>query len=71
MGQLNPLIGEKIYALAILESSKIFRSLQRLNLPFDANLGVDVNPFIGPIFLGGAYGDRGHPKLYFKVGRIF
>ncbi len=71
IGQLNPLVGSSIYALAFVETAKIYRSPQRLNMPIDANAGVVVNTFIGPLFFGAAYGDRGHYKVYFKLGRIF
>jgi NTE family protein len=71
IGHLNPLVGGSIYALAFAEVAKIYRSPQKLNIPIDANAGVVVNTLIGPVFFGGAYGDRGHHKIYFKLGRIF
>lgn len=71
LGGLNPLIGDKIYWLAFLEAAKITRSPQGLNWATDANTGIVVNTFLGPIFMGGAYGNRGHTAVYFKLGRIF
>jgi hypothetical protein len=67
---LSPLIGEKIYAIAFLEGAKIYRDPQ-LSYAVDANAGVVVNTFIGPILFGGAYGNRGHSKIYVTLGRIF
>ena len=37
-----------------------------------SNAGGDlVRTFIGPVYLGGAYGDRGHGRVFVGVGRFF
>jgi NTE family protein len=70
IGKLSPLIGEKIYAIAFLEGAKIYRDPQ-LNYAVDANAGIVVNTLLGPILFGGAFGNRGHNKMYVTLGRIF
>jgi len=27
--------------------------------------------FFGPFLIGGAYGDNGHRKIFFRLGRLF
>ena len=71
IGKLSPLFGEKIYALAFYEVAKTYGGTPPSRLPTDVNGGLIVNTLFGPVFLGGAYGDTGHSKIYFQVGRIF
>jgi NTE family protein len=70
IGKLNPLIGDKIYAIAFLEGAKIYGNPQ-VNSAMDANAGVVVTTFLGPVLVGGAWGESGHRKIYFTLGRIF
>jgi NTE family protein len=70
IGKLNPLVGDKVYAIAFLEGARIYGN-PLVNSAMDANAGVVVSTFIGPILLGGAVGESGHRKLYFTLGRIF
>jgi NTE family protein len=71
LGQITPLFGEKIYALAFYEVGKPYGGFSPSRLPTDANAGVVINTLFGPIFVAGAYGDTGHRKIYFQLGRIF
>ena len=71
LGSLPPLLGDKIYALTYFEIAKAYGGNSPSRLPTDVNSGVVINSLIGPLFLGGAYGDTGHRKIYFQLGRIF
>jgi hypothetical protein len=33
--------------------------------------GVLAETVIGPVFLGGAYGESGNRRIFFKIGRFF
>ena len=39
--------------------------------PNDVNVGVLAETAFGPLVIGGSYGDSGHRKLYFQLGRVF
>jgi len=71
LGKLSPLFGEKIYGLGFYELGKTYGGVDPSRLPTDVNVGIVVNSLLGPLFVGGAYGDTGHQKIYFQVGRIF
>ncbi len=71
IGKLSPLFGEKIYVLGFYEVAKTYGGSPPSRLPTDVNGGVVINTLFGPVFLGAAYGDTGHSKIYFQLGRIF
>jgi len=35
------------------------------------NAGVLAETAIGPLVIGGSFGDSGHRKWYFQLGRVF
>lgn len=40
-------------------------------LPDDVSAGFLAETVFGPIFIGGSYGDTGHQKWFFRLGRVF
>lgn len=40
-------------------------------LPDDMSAGFLAETAFGPIFIGGSYGDTGHQKWFFRLGRVF
>ncbi len=75
LSQLNPLLGGKIYLLGFGEVAKpygeVLPGVLPPNLPADVTGGLVINTLAGPLFLAGAYGESGHHKIYFQLGRIF
>jgi NTE family protein len=74
IGRINPLFGEKIYLLGFAEIAKTYGGVGGVSptrLPADANGGLIINTFFGPLFIAGAYGESGHHKIYFQLGRVF
>lgn len=69
--ELTPLLGRNMYLIANYEIGKAYFGNFASDLPMDGNVAVLVQSFLGPIVFGGAVGDRGHSKFYFKVGRYF
>lgn len=69
--ELTPLIGRNLYLIANYEIGKAYFGNFASDLPMDGNVAVLVQTFLGPVVFGGAVGDRGHSKFYFKVGRYF
>ena len=71
LGTLSPLFGEKIYGLVFYELGKTYGGVDPSRFPTDVNVGMALSTLFGPVFVGGAYGDTGHHKIYFQIGRIF
>jgi NTE family protein len=68
---LPPFLGKKIYAIGAYEFAKMYGFQAQSGFPNDVNLGVLAETAFGPLLIGGSYGDSGHRKLYFQLGRVF
>jgi NTE family protein len=68
---LPPFLGKKIYAIGSYEFAKMYGFSRESGFPNDVNAGVLAETAFGPLVLGGSYGDSGHRKLYFQLGRVF
>jgi NTE family protein len=66
-----PFIDGRIYFFADYEVAKMYGVRDSSALPMDANAGVLVRTLLGPLFVGGSFGDAGHRKWYFRMGRFF
>jgi NTE family protein len=68
---LPPFLGKKIYAIGAYEFAKMYGFQAQSGFPNDVNAGVLAETAFGPLLIGGSYGDSGHRKLYFQLGRVF
>ena len=68
---LPPFLGKKIYAIGSYEFAKMYGFPAASGFPNDVNVGVLAETAFGPLVIGGSYGDSGHRKLYFQLGRVF
>jgi NTE family protein len=68
---LPPFLGKKIYAIGSYEFAKMYGFQAESGFPNDVNVGVLAETAFGPLVIGGSYGDSGHRKLYFQLGRVF
>lgn len=68
---LPPFLGKKIYAIGSYEAGKMYEFPQQTAFPNDVAVGVLAETAFGPLVIGGSYGDSGHRKLYFQLGRAF
>jgi NTE family protein len=68
---LPPFLGKKIYAIGAYEFAKMYGFQAQSGFPNDINVGVLAETAVGPLVIGGSYGDSGHRKLYFQLGRVF
>ena len=71
IASLPPLIGREIYASGWYQLGKMYGLPDFPRYPMDVSGGLIVRTILGPIFLGGSWGDSGHRKLYFGLGAIF
>ncbi len=76
MLKLPPLLGSGVYILGIYEAAQVYGPPSSMvnkasGFPTDAAAGVVVNTIFGPVEAAYAYGDTGHHKFFFRVGRLF
>lgn len=71
---LPPFLGSTIDFLGGYEAGKTYKLANGPvppNLPMDGFGGIVVNTIFGPVEIGGAVGDYGRGRAFFRVGRIF
>ncbi len=76
VGQLPPILGNKVYFSSLYELARPYKTQNpSLNgfpdLPMDVATGMLVETLFGPAYIGGSWGDSGHRKIFFKLGRVF
>ena len=71
LGELPPFIGRDLDLVGAYELGKAYGLPNASHLPTDAVGGIIINTIFGPVLVGGAYGDTGHHKFFFSLGRIF
>ncbi|HTT20141.1 MAG TPA: patatin-like phospholipase family protein [Candidatus Sulfotelmatobacter sp.] len=74
--KLPPLLGGGLYGLLMYEAGQAFGSpvtgLGRFpNYPMDGVAGIAVKTLFGPVEFAYAYGDTGHHRFSFRIGRLF
>ena len=72
---LPPLLGGGIYFIGLYEAAQVYNQPAGVNkasgFPTDGAVGLIVNTIFGPVEAAYAYGDTGHRKFFFRVGRLF
>lgn len=71
---LSPLLGSTVDFLGMFEIGKTYQipnGPRPPQLPGDVVGAFIVNTIFGPVEAGGAVGNYGHGKFFFRVGRIF
>jgi len=76
LARLPPLLGSGIYFLGLYEGAQVYNqpatALNKASgFPTDGALGVVVNTIFGPVEAAYAYGDTGHRRFFFRIGRLF
>jgi NTE family protein len=75
LAKLPPLLGSGVYFLAIYEAAQVYNQSKLVNqasgFPTDGAAGIVVNTIFGPVEAAYAYGDTGHHKFFFQIGRLF
>ncbi len=76
LAKLPPLLGSGIYFLGLYEASQVYGPPHSMinkasGFPTDGALGIVVNTIFGPVEAAYAYGDTGHRKFFFRIGRLF
>ena len=68
---LPPFLGKKIYAIASVETAKMYGFPVQTAFPSDLTGGILAQTAFGPLVIGASVGDSGHRKWYFQLGRVF
>jgi len=68
---LPPFLGKKIYAIASVETAKMYGFPLQTAFPSDLTGGILAQTAFGPLVIGASVGDAGHRKWYFQLGRVF
>jgi NTE family protein len=76
LAKLPPLLGSGIYFLGVYEAAQVYGPPHTMvnkasGFPTDGAAGIVVNTIFGPVEAAYAYGDTGHRKFFFRVGRLF
>lgn len=68
---LPPILGNKVYFTSVYEIAKPYGTPRISRLPMDVAAGLVVETLLGPVQVGGSWGDSGHHKIYFMLSRLF
>ena len=76
LARLPPLLGSGVYFLGLYEAAQVYGPPhtminQASGLPTDVAAALVVNTIFGPVEAAYAYGDTGHHKFFFRIGRLF
>jgi len=76
LAKLPPLLGSGVYFIGVYEAAQVYGPPSSMvnkasGFPTDGAAGLVVNTIFGPIEAAYAYGDTGHRKFFFRVGRLF
>src|SRR5271157_3281216 len=75
LAKLPPLLGGGVYFLGVYEAAQVYNQSKLVNqasgLPTDGAVGLVVKTIFGPVEAAYAYGDTGHHKFFFQIGRLF
>jgi NTE family protein len=72
--KLPPFLGNSLNVIGMYEAGKTYQlplGPKPPNFPMDVAVGFVVNTIFGPVEIGGAIGDYGRSRFFFKIGRLF
>ncbi len=76
LAKLPPLLGSGVYLIGVYEAAQVYGPPNTMvnkasGFPTDGAAGIVVNTIFGPVEAAYAYGDTGHHKFFFQIGRLF
>src|SRR5215472_11214888 len=71
LAELPPFLGGKLFFNLRAEVGKAYGIPGLPAVQGDAAGIFQVNTLFGPLAIGGAYGNAGHAKFFFRIGRLF
>jgi len=71
LAQLPPFLGGGLYLNGRFEVGKAYGIPYLPTVQGDVVGAFEVNTIFGPLMVGGAIGNAGHQKFFFRIGRLF
>ncbi len=71
LARLPAPLAERLYLVGGLELGSAFESVESAQVKYSATLGLAVDTFLGPSFVGASLGNGGAFQLYFAIGKLF
>ncbi|HEX8896657.1 MAG TPA: patatin-like phospholipase family protein [Terriglobales bacterium] len=71
LAQLPPFLGGGLFFNARFEVGKAYDISHLPTVQGDVVGAFEVNTIFGPVMVGGAIGNAGHQKFFFRIGRLF
>ncbi|HEX3435460.1 MAG TPA: patatin-like phospholipase family protein [Pseudacidobacterium sp.] len=71
IGNLSPLAGGRVLLFVGADVGKAYYVENDSRLPSDGSVGLVINTLFGPIVVGTAFGDTGHRKFFFQLGKTY
>jgi NTE family protein len=68
---LPPLMGRKAYLTSAYELGKAYGAQAASRLPNDGTVGLIMETLLGPLLVGVSFGDTGHRRVSFSLGKFF
>jgi NTE family protein len=65
------ILGTRLYGAAWAQLGKMYGQANYPGVAASAAGAMIIRTFAGPVYLGGAWGDRGHGRVFVGVGRFF
>jgi len=65
------LLGSKVYLAGLIQGGRTYDIFDDLRYPVNGTGAVILRTLFGPVFIGASYGDRGHRKWFFGLGKLF
>jgi len=71
LARLPAPLADRLYLVGSLELGSAFERVESAQVKYSATLGLAVDTFLGPSFVGAALGNGGAFQLYFAIGKLF
>ena len=69
--KLPPLLGDRLYFDGKFDVGTFEKVTNGTRVPGDVSGALVVSTIFGPAIVGGAWGDSGHRRIYFGIGKVF
>jgi NTE family protein len=70
LAKLPDPLGDRLYAVGLLELGSAFDDLSDADVNFSATGGLAFDSFFGPVFIGVAFGNDGSSRIFFTFGSL-
>ncbi len=69
--KLPPLLGDRVFVTGLIQAGRVLGALGDHGMAGSATGVLVLQTLVGPLYIGGSLGDRGHRRWFFGIGRIY